>query len=77
MNSQQRKKIEAIVGTLQDLKSQVEDFQNEEYDKFSNMPESLQQRDKGQAMEQAANDLQEAADNFDQVIDKLEEAIQQ
>lgn len=65
MNAQRRKTLAALRDRMTDLQSQVttlaEDLQdvcNEEQDYFDNMPESLQDGDKGQKA-QAAIDLME------------------
>lgn len=66
MNAQRRKTLAALRDRMTDLQSQVttlaEDLQdvcNEEQDYFDNMPESLQDGDKGQKA-QAAIDLMES-----------------
>lgn len=65
MNAQRRKTLAALRDRMTELQSQVttlaEDLQdvcNEEQDYFDNMPESLQDGDKGQKA-QAAIDLME------------------
>lgn len=65
MNAHRRKALAAIADRMTDLQSQVstlisdlQDVCNEEQDYFDNMPESLQDGDKGQKA-QAAIDLME------------------
>lgn len=86
MNKQRRAQIDALIKTLETLKGQVEDAMNEadsiatdERDYFDNMPENMQQGDRGQAAEQAADQLEEARSNlenmdFEEVISNLETA---
>lgn len=74
MNKDRRKQIDAIFSALEDLKSQIETIASEERDAFDNMPEGLQQGDKGQAAEAAADALDEAANGIDDITSKLDDA---
>lgn len=86
MNNDRRKSIAAIVTQLQGLdldsiKSSVEEIRDEEQEAFDNMPESLQEGERGQAMSTAIEALEEvvsALDEFstDDLIAKLEEAAE-
>ena len=62
MNKDRRARIEKIKEALEDLRGQIEDLQSEERDAFDAMPESLQQSDRGQASEAAADALGKSAD---------------
>jgi uncharacterized coiled-coil DUF342 family protein len=82
MNAAQRKtiteitdKLNTLVGELENLQSEIETLRDEEQEKFDNMPEGLQQGDNGQAIEQAANDLDEAAGNVGASIDGANDAV--
>lgn len=76
MNNQRRKEIEAVLNELADLRSRVETLQNEEQDAFDNMPEGLQQSERGQASENAANALDYALSAFDDIDSSLNEALE-
>ncbi|AVR56139.1 hypothetical protein SEA_REDFIELD_53 [Microbacterium phage Redfield] len=79
MNKQRRKDIEAIVSKLADLEAlkneiqeAIEQVRDEEQEYYDNMPEGLQQSDRGYAAEEAANQLDEAASMLDDLdIDSL------
>ena len=79
MNKQRRKDIEAIVNKLADLEAlkteiqeAIEQVRDEEQEYYDNMPEGLQQSDRGYAAEEAANQLDEAASMLDDLdIDSL------
>lgn len=85
MNKTDRKQAAAILATLRGLKEQMEaqqslleDMAEAEREKFDNMSEGLQESERGQAMEEAANHLDNAASaldsgNIDEAIDALEE----
>lgn len=74
MNQDRRKQIDEAAGMLQDALALIEQIRDEEQEAFDNMPESLQQSDRGIASEEAANDLSEAVDNITETIDTLENA---
>lgn len=63
MNAQGRKELAGYQHQCQLLLEQVRD---DEQEKFDNMPEGLQQGEKGQAIEEAVNTLTS-------LLDKLEE----
>lgn len=74
MNKQDRKRLTKFserCGSIQDLieelKGEIEQIQENEQNKFDNMPESLQNGEKGEA-------VQSAIDSLVDVINALEEA---
>lgn len=71
MNKDRRKRISEIQATLDAAKADLESVASEERDAFENMPENMQQGDKGQAMEQAADALEEAVSELDSIIENL------
>ena len=87
MNNARRKRIADIikqldalkdqVAELEELKSEIEELQTDEQVGFDNLPEGLQQADKGQRMEQAAESLGEAATQMDDLISSATEAIEE
>lgn len=74
MNNARRDQIAKIKETLEDLRGKIEDLQSEEQEAFDNMPESLQQGERGQASEAAAEALQSAFDSVDEAVAYLETA---
>ena len=83
MNNERRKELTKIVDRIDALKSELEtlrddidSLQGEERDGFENLPESFQQGYKGQAMEAAADAMQEAYDAIDAAASSADEAIE-
>jgi predicted nucleic acid-binding Zn-ribbon protein len=72
MNKAQRKTIEDIRGNLQNELERIESERDAEQEKFDNMPESLQNSDKGQAMEEGISTLDEAIEGVQSAIDALD-----
>jgi len=65
MNNQRRKEINAVLNELADLRSRIETIQSEEQDAYDNMPEGLQQSERGEKAEQACSELDDAISAFD------------
>lgn len=74
MNARTRKQISDIVGTLEQLSSDIESIRDEEQEKYDNMPEGLQSGEKGEAMQSAVDALTSAIDAASEVQNYLEEA---
>jgi hypothetical protein len=79
MNQERRAKIEKLVeevqalcGELRDKSGELTSLQEQEQECFDNLPEGLQQADRGQSMEAIASALQDALGNLDSAIDDVE-----
>lgn len=75
MNKQRRRALEDLAGQIDALKNEVSTFKEEEETARDNLPDSLQEGERGQAMETAADTLEEAVDALQEAMDKIEEAI--
>ena len=89
MNKERRSRIRGLIkafkdlsSTIQnDLSSQVQDLHDLEEEAFDNMPVSMQDSDRGTAMQYAMDELQsavdlcsEASDTIDFIVDSLQSA---
>ena len=74
MNKATRKQIENIISILNEKKDEIDELQSDEEEKFDNMPEGLQDGEKGQAMSNASEALSSASESLDEAISSLEEA---
>lgn len=75
MNQKQRDNLNDLIGKLEEIKATIEEEQQREQEKFDNMTEGLQQTERGQACEQAANDLEEIVNSLTEACDKLGEVV--
>ena len=75
MNKQRRKELGKLIDQLEEVKSKIETIKGEEEMAYDNMPESLQDGDNGQRMQDAIDALDYALDGFDGIIDNLQDAI--
>lgn len=76
MNNTRRKAIQKIYDRLEELMHDIEALQEEEQEAYDNLPESLQDGERGQAMQEAADNLEYAASSIQEALDYLEEAMQ-
>lgn len=74
MNKHRRKELDEIITELENLKGRIESASDEEREYYDNMPENLQDSEKGQAADMAADALMTAIDTCDEVISSIEEA---
>ena len=68
MNAQGRKEIAKYIASLEEIKDKLDSMI-----KFDNMPEGLQESERGEAMQEAIEQLETACDNLDEVISALQE----
>ena len=80
MNAPRRKKLQAIIEAIEELKSQLEDQQtdleelkNEEMEYFENIPENLQSSERYERAETSSSALEEAYDTLYYLISSLED----
>ncbi len=71
MNKQQRKKLSDMLDEIEGYVSTLEEMSNEEQEKYDNMPEGLQDTERGQAIQDAADNLQQAADDLQNWVDEV------
>lgn len=75
MNKQNRKVIEGYISSLEDIKQNVEYMLDEENEKYENMPEGLQDSERGEAIQNAIDNLESASDSIGDAIEYLNGAI--
>lgn len=62
-------KLERYKDSMSDIATQIEELKDEESEKFDNMTEGLQQGEKGQAIEAAAQALEQALDAANEIAE--------
>ena len=76
MNKQRRTEIEAVLNELADLRSRIESIQSDEQDAYDNMPEGLQQSERGQKAEEACSRLEDAVTAIEDIESALNDAME-
>jgi len=73
MNKERRTRISWVINNLETCKDSLENVREAEQESFDNIPESLQESDRGQAMETNIEIFDEVIGNLDEMIDMLSE----
>ena len=78
MNNKTRKKLSeisdkytSIATMIEDLKTELEYIQEEEQDKYDNLPEQLQDTEKGNALYESAESIEELVNRIDDLATEL------
>ena len=74
MNNPRRKVLADLAGTLRDIESQIAAVRDEEQDFFDNIPESKQDGERAQAVEEAIDQMDTAMTFIEDAISCLDEA---
>ena len=76
MNKARRREISAIIERLEACKADLDCLREEEQGCFDSLPEALQDAEKGETMQENADDLENACDEIDNIIEGLQEVIE-
>ena len=72
MNKARRKKLGEIIDQLENLREDLDSVACEERDAYDNLPESLQESDRGCAMEEAADELDDICSEMEELKDRIQ-----
>lgn len=75
MNKDVRKEIQDLIEQLDAIKTRVEELRDDEDNKYSNLPDSLQSSEKGEKMQEAIDNLDSASGSIEEPMDFLQEAM--
>ena len=76
MNKDRRKRIQELKDKLLDILTEIEGIKDEEQEAYDNLPESLQDGEKGDKMSEAVDNLDSAYSSLEEVGEYLDEAMQ-
>lgn len=74
MNNDRRKRILEVIDKLEQQMEALEFVRDEEIEAHDNLPESLQESDRGEAMQEAIDAMEEARESIEEAISRLEDA---
>lgn len=74
MNADRRKQLDNAILLLEKAKEIIEDVASQEQDSYDNLSEGLQQSERGQQMEAAAEALGNCSSNLEDAISELNDA---
>ena len=76
MNAVNRKRLNAIIERLEELKEDVEAILGEEEEKRDNTPDNLLGSSQYERREEVCNNLDDAVSNLEEVISSIEAAME-
>ena len=76
MNKVRRQTIEDIIEQLGTLKEHIECVGELESDTYDNLPEGIQNSERGEAISKNASDLEQAASDLDDIMSTLKDIIE-
>lgn len=76
MNKARRKSIQQIIDHLIELKENIDILRDEEQEAYDNLPEAMQESERGEAMNTAIYQMEDAMEDIDLALDALDEAMQ-
>lgn len=71
MNNTRRKAIMKIAERLEELKTDFELLRDEEQEAFDNMPESIQESERGEHVENIIYNMDEVLENLESAFDTI------
>lgn len=74
MNRERRKEIDKVIGQINAALEAVEDIKSDEEDCYESLPEGIQDGEKGEAMTEAIDCLEQAIANLEEAVEQLEDA---
>lgn len=79
MNAKRRKEIEKILASLEGLEERISALYDEESEAYENLPEAIQETERGEnilAASEALENAVDAASSIDDIIVALREALE-
>ena len=77
MNKMRRKQLAEIQDKLAEIRDMIDSVLSDEQEAFDNLPESLQDGERGEAMQAAIDAMESAMDSCEEAESSIEEAQEQ
>ena len=75
MNANRRKRLNEVAVKLRELTEVVNEIGGEEQEAFDNMPEQLQESERGEKMEDTINELEDISDLLEDAVSSIENIV--
>lgn len=76
MNGNRRKRIQIVINGLNVLLDDIQSLLEEEQNAYDALPESLQEAERGELMQEAIDNLDAASSSVEEAIESLESAAE-
>lgn len=74
MNNSRRKELDKLCEQIEDIKYKLDIIREDEQTYLDNIPENLQSSERYETAEEAVDALENAVDEFDEIIEYIETA---
>lgn len=75
MNAAIRRELEKLSEEINAIMDRITEIREEEEEKYDNLPESLQESEKGEAFQEGIDSLENAEGNLDSAMSDIAEVI--
>ena len=76
MNKARRKWLQSVIDALEEQKCEIDNIAEEEQEAYDNMPEGLQEAERGQTIYENISDLESASSDLEDIISNLQEILE-
>lgn len=76
MNAIRRKEVKMLIESLTINREVLEGLQSEEQEAYDNLPESLQESERGERMSEIIGNFESALSSLDELIEYLESTLE-
>lgn len=76
MNGNRRKRIQIVINSLNVLLDDIQSLLEEEQNAYDALPESLQEAERGELMQEAIDNLDAASSSVEEAVESLESAAE-
>lgn len=75
MNKERKQRFQDVVDDLENAKNELFDIQTEETEALDSLPEGLRYSDRGDAMQEWIDFIDDIVSSIDNVVDEIEERV--
>lgn len=75
MNNERRKVINNMIAKLEEVQSELESCADWEQEAYDNLPEGIQESERGDRMQENVDNLYEVTESISDLIDQLNDII--
>lgn len=75
MNKMNRKQLRDLISRIETIHEELDEIKDGEEEKLDNMPESLQDSEKGEALSEIIDFLDSASESLNESVESIQSAI--
>lgn len=75
MNKMNRKQLSDLISRIETIREELDEIKDGEEEKFDNMPENLQDSEKGEALSEVIDFLDSASESLNESVESIQNAI--